>query len=658
MNTAKFVGYLRWFSVCLSLLMSPFSWAQGSPSTGWLTSPDHDAVKVKLAVTGEINPETRVLPALLTVQLKDEWKTYWRAPGEGGIPPRIDLASSKGIERINWHWPTPSEYYVQSIRIAGYKHQVTFPLEIVVSETTESAQLDAVFTLSSCTNICVLTDFPLQLNIDVNQLTPDSEQSFAFAQAMSQVPQPLRSAEVTRADYNTDDQRLTFEVSRASGWDSPQLFVHSDDKQLNEVVFKLVQQTVSVDRKRLIASFKASHWLELPELVNRRVSITVNDDPFGAAYTTQLDRSKSSTTNEALDSMTIWGALFAALLGGLILNMMPCVLPVLGIKVQSLIANSDASSRQVRYQFLATAMGVISTFIVIGALLGLLKLSGVRISWGMQFQNPWFIAVLAFITLAFAINLFGLYQIRLPQWLNQWALKSQRSSLLGHFSQGVFATVLATPCTAPFLGTAVAFALGAPIYLLLLIFFGLGVGMALPWLSIAAFPQTRKLLPKPGPWLKWVKPIFGALLLATSVWLFTLLTPHWLEASSESTSAEQTSERPWQTLSFKTIHQAVTQGKVVFVDVTADWCITCKANKLGVLEQEPVYSALAAPDLIRMRGDWTVRNDYITDYLRAYGQYGVPYNRVYGPGAPEGIELPIILTSEAVMQAIKEARNE
>ena len=95
-----------------------------------------------------------------------------------------------------------------------------------------------------------------------------------------------------------------------------------------------------------------------------------------------------------------------------------------------------------------------------------------------------------------------------------------------------------------------------------------------------------------------------------------------------------------------------------FVDVTADWCITCKANKLGVLEQEPVYSALAAPDLIRMRGDWTVRNDYITDYLRAYGQYGVPYNRVYGPGAPEGIELPIILTSEAVMQAIKEARNE
>ncbi len=363
MKTAKFVGYLRWFSVCLCLLISSLSWADASPSTDWLTNPDHDAVKVKLAVTGEFNPETRTLPALLTVQLKDEWKTYWQAPGEGGIPPRIDLASSQGIERIDWHWPTPSEYYVQSIRTAGYKHQVTFPLEIVVSEATERAQLDAVFTLSSCTNICVLTDFPLQLDIDVNQLSPDSEQSFAFARAMSLVPRPLGNAQVTRADYNADDQQLSFVLSRTSRWDSPQVFVHSEDKQLDEVVFKLVQQTVSVDGKRLIASFKASHWLELPELVNRQVSITVNDDPFSAVYTTQLDRSNSTTTNDPLDTMTIWGALFAALLGGLILNIMPCVLPVLGIKVQSLIANSDASARQVRYQFLATAMGVISTFI-------------------------------------------------------------------------------------------------------------------------------------------------------------------------------------------------------------------------------------------------------------------------------------------------------
>lgn len=658
MKTNTTFGYLRWFSVWVSLLLSTLSWAQTAPTTGWLTSAEHDAVEVKLALTGEFNPTTRTLPALLSVQLKDDWKTYWRAPGEGGIPPRIDLASSKGIEQISWHWPTPSEYYVQSIRTAGYKHQVTFPLEIVVSEAAEMAQLDAIFTLSSCTNICVLTDFPLQLDIDLSQLTPDSEQSYAFARAMSQVPQPLNNAEITRASYSANNQQVSFELSRASGWSSPQVFIHSDAKQLDEVVFKLTQQDLSADKERLFVSFEASHWLELPELVNQKVTITVRDGDFAAAYTAPLKADEVSVPNNADHTTTVWSALLAALLGGLILNIMPCVLPVLGIKVQSLIAHHGTSQRYVRIQFLATAMGVITTFLAMGALLGLLKLSGVNISWGMQFQNPWFIAALAAITFVFAINLFGLYSINLPQWLSQWAMKPQSGSLLGHFSQGVFATVLATPCTAPFLGTAVAFALGAPMYLLLLIFLALGVGMALPWLAIAVFPQTRRLLPKPGPWLKWVKPVFGALLLATSIWLLTLLAPHWQPSSSESTSAQTTTERSWQALSFKTIHQSVTQGKVVFVDVTADWCITCKANKLGVLEQEPVYSALAADDVVRMRGDWTVRNDYITDFLRAYGEYGVPYNRVYGPGAPEGIELPVILTSDAVMRAIEDARHE
>lgn len=293
----------------------------------------------------------------------------------------------------------------------------------------------------------------------------------------------------------------------------------------------------------------------------------------------------------------------------------------------------------------------------------------------------------------------GLFEIRLSSNTNTWMATKGDSSYVGHFTQGMFATLLATPCSAPFLGTAVAFALATTIPTMFGIFTALAVGMALPWIIVAAFPSIALALPKPGAWMNRVKYLFGGMMLITSVWLFSLLRPHvpqlWLYAIlavsvclllvrlvqvhgiktagavallllsvisaslfvEKATSKMLPPEPEWEALSTEVIDEHVANGQVVFVDVTADWCVTCKANKIGVLLQDPVYSVLTEGDVVPMEGDWTVPSDSVTSYLQDHNRFGVPFNVVYGPNAPEGIELPVILTSDAVMEAIEKARG-
>ncbi len=295
----------------------------------------------------------------------------------------------------------------------------------------------------------------------------------------------------------------------------------------------------------------------------------------------------------------------------------------------------------------------------------------------------------------------GLFEIRLSSNANTWMASKGDNSHLGHFVQGMFATLLATPCSAPFLGTAVAFALGANYITLFAIFTALAVGMAAPWLLIAIFPQLANILPKPGLWMDRVKTLFGLMMLATSVWLLSLMTSFFntaviwaigiaimlfilwqlgrkkgrksviittavlllgvagsLIVGSLTTShwaKPLADDHHWDVLNTDKIAEQVAQGKTVFVDVTADWCITCKANKVGVLQQEPVYSALSADNIELMRGDWTKPFDYVTGFLQSHGRFGVPFNIVYGPNAPEGIPQPVILTNDEVLNAIQQA---
>ncbi|MRJ44512.1 thioredoxin family protein [Idiomarina loihiensis] len=678
------------------LLYSAQSLAE-TPSTGWLSHEDHPPVSVKLELTGHYEAERNLLPALLHVELNEGWKTYWRSPGEGGIPPTVDWAKSANINDIEWHWPRPSRYSIQGIDTVGYQGSLAFPLMIQLSPDARQARISGTLTMSSCTTVCVLTDYSIDLQVDLDTLTVDSDRAFAFNQAMGKVPREYNSNAVKQAIWSDANQRVELTIERDSGWQDPQLFIHSNDEALADATFS--SPDLKVTGNTLTADIEVSHWLELPDLSNSELTATVSDENFAAEYKVQLTAGTISNNTPPL-----WAILLMALAGGLILNIMPCVLPVLGLKVQSLMLSGAKQPRVVRRQFFASSLGIISSFLVIALGLMLLRWSGGSVGWGIQFQNPYFIAALVAITWLFALNLMGAFEFKLPSSLTTSAATAGDDSYKGHFLQGMLATLLATPCTAPFLGTAVAFALAAESSVILLIFAALGVGMALPWLLIAVFPKTAKLLPKPGRWMQWVKPVFAIMMLATTVWLTTLLKNFignelflaltvglsvltlviigkvhgrkalflsiggfLVLAAVVGTTLILTADRwvnklpqdhQWQPLTQQRIDEAVASGQTVFVDVTADWCVTCQANKVGVLLQDPVFTALGEKHVTRLRGDWTKANESITQYLKANNTFGVPFNKVYGPGAPDGITLPVVLSKDKVMDALEDAREQ
>ncbi len=678
------------------LFYSTQSFAE-TPSTGWLSHEDHPPVSVKLELTGHYEAERNLLPALLHVELDDGWKTYWRSPGEGGIPPTFDWSKSSNINDIEWHWPVPSRYSIQGIDTVGYQGSLAFPLMIQLSPNARQAHISGTLTMSSCTTVCVLTDYPIDLHVDLDTLTVDSDRAFAFNQAMGKVPREYDSNNVKQAIWSDANQRVQLTIERDSGWQEPQLFIHSNDEALADAEFS--SPDIQVEDNTLTANIDVSHWLELPDLSGAELIVTVSDEKFAAEYKVQL-----TAGTIANNAPPLWAILLMALAGGLILNIMPCVLPVLGLKVQSLMLSGAQQPRVVRRQFLASSLGIISSFLIIALGLMALRWSGGSVGWGIQFQNPYFIAALVAITWVFALNLMGAFEFKLPSSLSTSAATAGDDSYKGHFLQGMLATVLATPCTAPFLGTAVAFALAAESSVILLIFTALGVGMALPWLLIAVFPKTAKLLPKPGRWMQWVKPVFATMMLATTVWLTTLLKNfisnelflaltvglsvltlviigkiHGRKAlflsiggflvlaaivgatlilTADRWVNKLPQDHQWQPLTQQRIDEAVASGQTVFVDVTADWCVTCQANKVGVLLQDPVFTALGEKHVTRLRGDWTKANESITQYLKDNNTFGVPFNKVYGPGAPGGITLPVVLSKDKVMDALEDAREQ
>ncbi|MEE8189505.1 MAG: thioredoxin family protein, partial [Kiloniellales bacterium] len=345
-----------------------------------------------------------------------------------------------------------------------------------------------------------------------------------------------------------------------------------------------------------------------------------------------------------------------------------------------------------------------------------LKALGLTVGWGIQFQQPLFLAAMALVISLFAYNMFGFFEIPLPVWARglasvgsgapgQGQAQGGGHGLLGHFLTGAFATLLATPCSAPFLGTALGFALARDAGEIYLIFSVLGLGLALPYLLVAALPGLVRRLPRPGHWMITLKRILGLALAATAVWLLSVLAaqvsltaalavgalllvlglvlwlgprlslrgaagpalvvllaaaavllPALLPARVAPTVAAGTqAEEGWERLDLARIPSLIADGKVVLVDVTADWCITCQVNKKLVLDRDPVRARLDGDDVVTMRGDWTLPNDEIAQYLESFGRYGIPFDAVYGPAMPDGQALPELLSADSVIEALERA---
>src|SRR6185437_12973332 len=384
------------------------------------------------------------------------------------------------------------------------------------------------------------------------------------------------------------------------------------------------------------------------------------------------DRALETAVMPRLGSPAPDAAFFArmiavALLGGLILNVMPCVLPVLSLKLFGIAGTGGRERRHIRWGLLASAAGVIVAFLVLALATIALRAGGVAVGWGIQFQQPLFlIFVMAVVTF---------------------------------FAAGAFATLLATPCSAPFVGTAVGFALAAGSGAMLAIFVAMGVGLALPYLAIAAAPALVAWLPPPGRWMIVLRRILGIALAATGVWLAWVLSEEsgiaaalaaavlmlavpvalyllrHLQARGAAVAAlvalaflipaampappRATPEVDgfWRPFDPDAIQKLVSEGRVVFVDVTADWCLTCKLNERLAIDTPSVRRRLAADGVVAMRADWTRPSPEIERYLRGFGRYGIPFNAVYGPALPQGRALPELLTPDAVASALDRSRK-
>ncbi|BAX54962.1 Thiol:disulfide interchange protein DsbD precursor [Photobacterium damselae subsp. piscicida] len=697
MKTLRFTKpYIGLVIMAISALMMSLSVHASTLTTGWVHNPQHPPVAVRLMLTGEKNEANKTVEGLLEVKLDKDWKTYWRSPGEGGTTPSINWELSSNLNSVDWHWPLPKRYEFLGVETLGYKHDVIFPMTFHLDDMNKPVFLSGKLTMSSCTSICVLTDYELSLDFNPEKLVPSVDAMVLYNKGNSLVPKPSTAVELTQVSYDEAKKIVSIVATNKAGWTNPDVFVDGQSKPVKQTSF--LTPKIDVSGEQLIAQVPVSSWFGTPKLVGEPLSVTITDKDIAV----ELSKVADNKPVIALQNDSLLKVIGLALLGGLILNIMPCVLPVLGMKLSSVISAKGLERRQIRAQFFASALGILVSFWLLAGFLALLKVSGQALGWGVQFQSPWFIGAMMIITGLFAANMLGLFEIRLSSNTNTWLATRGGNSYGGHFVQGMFATLLATPCSAPFLGTAVAFALGANYLTLFAIFTALAVGMAAPWLLIALFPQLANALPKPGMWMNTVKTIFGLMMLVTSLWLLslmanffslkivivigvialalllsqlwrikgkaTLLTVGFLiivtaigliigSLTADKWAKPLPQDHHWIPLNVEQIKQDVAQGKTVFVDVTADWCITCKANKVGVILQEPVYSALDQENIVLMRGDWTKPSDYVTNFLQSHGHFGVPFNIVYGPAAPNGIELPVILTSEQVLDALKRASS-
>ncbi|MEZ9796119.1 protein-disulfide reductase DsbD family protein [Vibrio cyclitrophicus] len=667
-------------------------------TTGWLKNPNHPPVETRFVISGQVDVESKTVAGFLEVRLAGDWKTYWRSPGEGGIAPSMTWDGSKNLSDIVWHWPHPKRFELLGIETLGYKGNVIFPMTLHVDDLDSPVVLDANLTLSSCTTVCVLTDYPFEISFIPSELKLSESAMHTYAQGMSLVPKPSPLIKNVNAVWDEQNSKLQVTVENSMGWTEPDMLIDGTTEEVRDSAF--TQPVFEVEGNKLVATFDVTNWMGTPQLDEQTITVTLDDNNFIAEHATTV---KSQMIIEDRGNFNIAQMILFALFGGFILNIMPCVLPVLGMKLSSIVSTQGLEKRQIRFQFLSSSLGILVSFWLIALFLTVLKLSGSAIGWGIQFQNAWFIGLMVFITGVFGANMLGLFEIRLSSNANTWLATKGDNSYKGHFTQGMFATLLATPCSAPFLGTAVAFALATSIPVMFLIFTALALGMASPWIVVALFPSVALRLPKPGQWMNKIKLLFGFMMLITSVWLLSLLSNHvpmlWVyvisivalallvmrtlrvygkkvatwtggaliilasaslvvgSITSNKSATLLPPEPNWEPLSTTAIENHIADGKVVFVNVTADWCITCKANKIGVLLQDPVYGMLHHSDVVAMEGDWTVPSQSVTSYLQENGRFGVPFNIVYGPKAPNGIPLPIILTDESVISAIETANG-
>lgn len=668
-------GAMRIFSLMFALLMSLLPVAVVAAESEVAATPTISARLI--TVQNGVGPGMSVLSAGVHLQLEEGWKTYWRSPGEVGLPPELDWSASDNVANVVMSYPAPTRFTAFDIENFGYSDAVLFPLQVTLTEPGAPVRFAVTLDVLVCAEVCIPET--LNLSLDLPLATGlDAGAAELIAEWSAKVPVVGADSGMSIEAAGFVGETLQISARSQVPFTAPDIFPEHGPY----AAFGAPEIVLGEGGRSL--------WAALPVLNagEGAMQITLTDGARAATLAATFGSAPPRPATQGL-----WTVLALAVLGGLILNVMPCVLPVLSIKLTSALGAAGKSPARIRAGFLASAAGVMAFFWVLAGILIALKSAGAAIGWGVQFQSPVFLALIIAVLVLFAANLLGWFEITLPQrWATGLAQTEGKGGWLGDFATGAFAAVLATPCSAPFLGTAVTYALSRGGSEIALVFTALGLGLALPYLLIAARPGIVARLPKPGMWMVWVKWAMAGLLGLTALWLLGVLlatsgpmlvtglvilclvalvvlvrkvralvvAPALLVGAAAlpvilpASAPISMDAGAWERFERAAIPVRVAAGEVIFVDVTAAWCLTCKANKALVLDRAEVAAALA--QITRMQADWTRPDPDIQAYLNDHGRFGIPFNIVYGPGAPDGVALPELLTPQAVLAAISTAR--
>ncbi|MBT4933040.1 MAG: hypothetical protein HOL66_04565 [Rhodospirillaceae bacterium] len=693
----------------LALILSLYAlfpaMAQDVSASSQTIKTDHTTLRLIAASEGVGDAESLKLGLHFT--LKPGWKVYWRSPGDAGYPPSIDWTGSDNVAEAHMLWPVPHRFSVLGLETLGYKDEVVYPITLTPTHPGQSVNAVANVDYLTCNDICVPYQAKLNLTLPAGPASPS-----AFAHLINrfavQVPGDGLAHGLSMDKLEVLGQGkealLRLSLSARTPLVEPDAFFEGPDiLAFDKPTIRLINNGLSAV---LTAKVYGAEELAAPGLPDIKIGVTLSDGERTAMGTLSVIQGTGSAA--AATDLSLPVILALAILGGLILNLMPCVLPVLSIKLLSIVGHGGAERRKVRASFVSSAAGIVFAFLSLAAVLVALKSAGMTIGWGIQFQQPWFLIAMTLIITLFACNLWGLFEFRLPGWLGDMGARTAHvHGMGGHFLTGCFATLLATPCSAPFLGTAVGFALAREAGDIFAVFAALGLGLAAPYLLIALMPGLATRLPKPGPWMLTLRKFMGFALALTGLWLVSVLAaviglnggavvgllmvgviafvfmgfragklwqiggmgvmvmallafavPTLLP--NTTSGARMLDKDPrftglWQPFDAAAIPVLVSEGKTVFVDVTADWCLTCQVNKAFVLAKDDMIKRLGAQNVVAMQADWTLPDDAISAYLATFGRYGIPFNAVYGPNLPGGLALPELLTRDIVTEALDKA---
>ena len=505
------MAYFRWLQAafCVALALGFVNSAEAA-ATDWI-GDKHGAVRL---ITASDSAGSKTIEAGLEFRYPPGWHGYWRTPGDAGIAPVFNWSASKNLQSLSVSWPAPSRLVVEGLQSGIYQGQFIIPITLSLVDAHSPTHVAMSVDYAACSNICVPKHAVLSLDLVAGDGANSSEAS-AIAAARSMLPGTLAASgvELVHSDIKgtgTDRRLIVALSSTTRPFHKPDLFVEGADAGLPPA--PTVQLAKNGRTVTLTTALPPGAATKAP------LALTIVDGNRSAEFAGPEIASKPLPNSAELLTMVA-----LALVGGLILNLMPCVLPILSIKLFALARYAGAEIVEARRGAFATILGILASFLLLAIALIGLEFSGETLGWGIQFQQPWFLAGMAFVTTLFAANFFEWLPIRVPQIFGRLGMTPARGPLVEAFLAGAFSTLLATPCSAPFVGTAVGFALTRGPVDILIVFLCLGIDMALPFVLVAVFPRLVAWLPRPGAWMVRLRQGLGVLLLATTLWLVAVL---------------------------------------------------------------------------------------------------------------------------------------